>query len=253
MTPAVTPDPAHSVDHLLQHAYRIAAAGALDLSRRGITPTLGVHTLNEDEHASGFLSRLHQDAADAGVLIKHLDTHGTARENPTMAALADLPDTWDLDTSRLAVAAHALREFQRSRSTTVAIRSHGAVGLASWLLHQRLAQVRDGAELLVEDPTVHGVICPPPLPRGLTARDHIAQIVPEQKDVDGVHPGTLRRLLPGVEFPDDVVLTAAGCDAAAGWQTRRIASAMLIVATVAAAQRQHPRSLPHSEAAQPGA
>lgn len=245
MTQPAAQDPSPTVDQLLRKAYQLAAAGAMDLSRRGITPTLGLYTVNEDEQDAEFLDCLDHYAAVAGVLIKHIDSRVGTRERPSGTALAELPDSWDIDTSWLAAAAHELSEFHR-RHRAASEPGEQSLSLANWMTWQRVAHVRDGVRLLVEDPTVHGVICPPPLPRGLTPHDHIAQLVPEDKDVDGVHPGTLRRLLPGIGFPDDVVLTAAACDETSGWQVRRIASAMLVVATVAAAQRQHPRSLPHS-------
>jgi methylenetetrahydrofolate dehydrogenase (NADP+) / methenyltetrahydrofolate cyclohydrolase len=58
------------------------------------------------------------------------------------------------------------------------------------------------------DPGVHGILLQLPLPRGLDEDAAIATITPE-KDVDGLHPTNLGRLLAGV--PAIVPCTPAGC------------------------------------------
>jgi methylenetetrahydrofolate dehydrogenase (NADP+) / methenyltetrahydrofolate cyclohydrolase len=71
-----------------------------------------------------------------------------------------------------------------------------------------------GAELgrllrsLNVDPTVHGILLQLPLPGGLDEDEAIAVIAPE-KDVDGLHPMNLGRLLAGA--PAVVPCTPAGC------------------------------------------
>src|SRR5207253_5742057 len=58
------------------------------------------------------------------------------------------------------------------------------------------------------DPAVHGLLLQLPLPKGLDEDEAIATIVPE-KDVDGLHPTNLGRLLAGA--PSVVPCTPAGC------------------------------------------
>lgn len=249
-----SPDP---IRRLLQSMRGFAATGARLLGQRGITPTLGIFTTDTEDLATEFLQQLDKDAANAGVLIKHVNMSSASgggaepQRSPHLAALATLPDRWEpMDDEQLAAAAHELREFERRHSAKQAMpgrRDEQSV-LGAWLTRQRLDHIRVAVELLVEDPTVHGVICPPPLPPGLTARQHIVQLVPEHKDVDGVHPGTLNALFPGVVFPENLTLTEGGCHAEANRATRLIASAMIVTATatatVAAAQRQHQAALP---------
>jgi methylenetetrahydrofolate dehydrogenase (NADP+)/methenyltetrahydrofolate cyclohydrolase len=58
------------------------------------------------------------------------------------------------------------------------------------------------------DPGVHGILLQLPLPRGLDEAEAIAAIAPD-KDVDGLHPANLGRLLAGE--PGMVPCTPAGC------------------------------------------
>ena len=58
------------------------------------------------------------------------------------------------------------------------------------------------------DPAVHGILLQLPLPKGLDEDEAIAAIAP-QKDVDGLHPTNLGRLLAGA--PTVVPCTPAGC------------------------------------------
>jgi methylenetetrahydrofolate dehydrogenase (NADP+)/methenyltetrahydrofolate cyclohydrolase len=58
------------------------------------------------------------------------------------------------------------------------------------------------------DPGVHAILLQLPLPAGLAEDEAIAAIAPE-KDVDGLHPTNLGRLLAGV--PSVVPCTPAGC------------------------------------------
>lgn len=243
------PDTLHRI---LQSIWGFAATGARLLGQRGITPTLGIFTTITEDLATEFLQQLDKDAANAGVLIKRVDTssepHGgrEPQRSPYLAALETLPDRWDpMGDEQLAAAAHELREFGRRHSTAQAMPGcrDEQVDLGAWLTRQRLDHIRGAVDLLVEDPTVHGVICPPPLPPGLTARQHIVQLVPEHKDVDGVHPGTLGALFLDVVFPENVTLSEAGCHAKANRVIRLITSAMIVAATIAAAQRRHRAAL----------
>ena len=61
---------------------------------------------------------------------------------------------------------------------------------------------------LNDDPTVHGILLQLPLPDGLDEDEAISAIAPE-KDVDGLHPMNLGRLLAGA--PGIVPCTPAGC------------------------------------------
>ena len=61
---------------------------------------------------------------------------------------------------------------------------------------------------LTADRAVHGILLQLPLPKGLDEDEAIAAIVPE-KDVDGLHPTNLGRLLAGA--PTVVPCTPAGC------------------------------------------
>jgi methylenetetrahydrofolate dehydrogenase (NADP+) / methenyltetrahydrofolate cyclohydrolase len=58
------------------------------------------------------------------------------------------------------------------------------------------------------DPSVHGILLQLPLPAGLDENEAIEAIAPE-KDVDGLHPASLGRLLAGA--PVMVPCTPAGC------------------------------------------
>ena len=58
------------------------------------------------------------------------------------------------------------------------------------------------------DPRVHAILLQLPLPAGLAEDEAIAAIAPE-KDVDGLHPANLGRLLAGA--PSVVPCTPAGC------------------------------------------
>jgi methylenetetrahydrofolate dehydrogenase (NADP+) / methenyltetrahydrofolate cyclohydrolase len=58
------------------------------------------------------------------------------------------------------------------------------------------------------DPKVHGILLQLPLPTGLDEDEAIGAIAPE-KDVDGLHPTNLGRLLAGT--PSVVPCTPAGC------------------------------------------
>ena len=61
---------------------------------------------------------------------------------------------------------------------------------------------------LSDDPTVHGILLQLPLPKGLDEAAALACIAPE-KDVDGLHPTNLGRLLAGE--PGIVPCTPSGC------------------------------------------
>jgi methylenetetrahydrofolate dehydrogenase (NADP+) / methenyltetrahydrofolate cyclohydrolase len=61
---------------------------------------------------------------------------------------------------------------------------------------------------LNDDPAIHGILLQLPLPKGLDEDAAIAAIAPA-KDVDGLHPANLGRLLAGT--PAVVPCTPAGC------------------------------------------
>jgi methylenetetrahydrofolate dehydrogenase (NADP+)/methenyltetrahydrofolate cyclohydrolase len=58
------------------------------------------------------------------------------------------------------------------------------------------------------DPTVHGILPQLPLPRGIDEDEVIARIAPD-KDVDGIHPVNMGRLLAG--SPAVLPCTPSGC------------------------------------------
>jgi methylenetetrahydrofolate dehydrogenase (NADP+)/methenyltetrahydrofolate cyclohydrolase len=58
------------------------------------------------------------------------------------------------------------------------------------------------------DPAVHGILLQLPLPKGLDEDEAVSTIAPD-KDVDGLHPSNLGRLLAGA--PSVVPCTPAGC------------------------------------------
>jgi methylenetetrahydrofolate dehydrogenase (NADP+)/methenyltetrahydrofolate cyclohydrolase len=61
---------------------------------------------------------------------------------------------------------------------------------------------------LNEDPSIHGILLQLPLPKDLSEDEAIEAIAPD-KDVDGLHPMSLGRLLAGA--PGPVPCTPAGC------------------------------------------
>ena len=91
-------------------------------------------------------------------------------------------------------------------------RGADAVGIASRdsLFPQGIGQRELNALLktLSADPGVHGILLQLPLPKGLDETVALAAIAPE-KDVDGLHPTNLGRLLAGE--PGVVPCTPAGC------------------------------------------
>jgi methylenetetrahydrofolate dehydrogenase (NADP+) / methenyltetrahydrofolate cyclohydrolase len=87
-----------------------------------------------------------------------------------------------------------------------------SIGIASrdHIHPEGLTRAELGALLrsLNDDPTVHGILLQLPLPGGLDEDEAISAIAPE-KDVDGLHPMNLGRLLAGA--PGIVPCTPAGC------------------------------------------
>jgi methylenetetrahydrofolate dehydrogenase (NADP+)/methenyltetrahydrofolate cyclohydrolase len=69
-------------------------------------------------------------------------------------------------------------------------------------------ELEDLLRALGADPTVHGILLQLPLPRGLDEAAALAAIAPD-KDVDGLHPTNLGRLLAGE--PGTVPCTPSGC------------------------------------------
>jgi methylenetetrahydrofolate dehydrogenase (NADP+)/methenyltetrahydrofolate cyclohydrolase len=91
-------------------------------------------------------------------------------------------------------------------------RAAAAVGIGSpdfvfpdGLDRSALLDVIDG---LNADPAVHGILIQLPLPKGLDEDEAVARVSPA-KDVDGLHPVNLGRLLGGM--PGTVPCTPAGC------------------------------------------
>jgi methylenetetrahydrofolate dehydrogenase (NADP+)/methenyltetrahydrofolate cyclohydrolase len=72
----------------------------------------------------------------------------------------------------------------------------------------RQRELEDLLRRLSADPGVHGILLQLPLPKGLDEAAALAAIVPE-KDVDGLHPVNLGRLLAGE--PGTVPCTPSGC------------------------------------------
>ena len=70
------------------------------------------------------------------------------------------------------------------------------------------AQLLDLIDTLNADPTIHGILPQLPLPKGIDEDEIIARIAPE-KDVDGIHPVNMGRLLAG--HPSVLPCTPAGC------------------------------------------
>jgi methylenetetrahydrofolate dehydrogenase (NADP+)/methenyltetrahydrofolate cyclohydrolase len=95
---------------------------------------------------------------------------------------------------------------------TTKMKASDAVGIATrdHLHPQGLTQAELTALLrsLNADRAVHGILLQLPLPKGLDEDAAIAAIAPE-KDVDGLHPTNLGRLLAGA--PSVVPCTPAGC------------------------------------------
>ena len=70
------------------------------------------------------------------------------------------------------------------------------------------AQLLELIDRLNADPTIHGILPQLPLPKGIDEDEVIARIAPE-KDVDGIHPVNMGRLLAG--HPSVLPCTPAGC------------------------------------------
>jgi len=70
------------------------------------------------------------------------------------------------------------------------------------------AQLLALIDRLNADPSIHGILPQLPLPKGIDEDEVIARIAPE-KDVDGIHPVNMGRLLAG--HPSVLPCTPAGC------------------------------------------
>jgi methylenetetrahydrofolate dehydrogenase (NADP+)/methenyltetrahydrofolate cyclohydrolase len=70
------------------------------------------------------------------------------------------------------------------------------------------AALLDVIDRLNDDPAVHGILVQLPLPKGLDEDEAVARVSPA-KDVDGLHPVNLGRLLGGM--PGTVPCTPNGC------------------------------------------
>jgi len=69
-------------------------------------------------------------------------------------------------------------------------------------------QLLELIDRLNADPTIHGILPQLPLPKGIDDDEVIARIAPE-KDVDGIHPVNMGRLLAG--HPSVLPCTPGGC------------------------------------------
>ena len=70
------------------------------------------------------------------------------------------------------------------------------------------AQLLELIDRLNADPSIHGILPQLPLPKGIDEDEIIARIAPE-KDIDGIHPVNMGRLLAGK--PSVLPCTPAGC------------------------------------------
>jgi methylenetetrahydrofolate dehydrogenase (NADP+) / methenyltetrahydrofolate cyclohydrolase len=70
------------------------------------------------------------------------------------------------------------------------------------------AQLLELIDRLNADPAIHGILPQLPLPKGIDEDEIISRIAPE-KDVDGIHPVNMGRLLAG--HPSVLPCTPAGC------------------------------------------
>jgi methylenetetrahydrofolate dehydrogenase (NADP+)/methenyltetrahydrofolate cyclohydrolase len=70
------------------------------------------------------------------------------------------------------------------------------------------AQLLELIDRLNADPAIHGILPQLPLPKGIDEDEIIARIAPE-KDVDGIHPVNMGRLLAG--HPRVLPCTPSGC------------------------------------------
>ncbi|WP_284741890.1 helicase associated domain-containing protein [Amycolatopsis sp. RTGN1] len=243
---------------------RFTAQGAIDLRRRGVTPLLGVLISYADD---SFLAEVISAAHAAGVDVRCLDLDSQAQDNHRLPLqvqreLDTLGSAWEWDAghARMESGLQAMLTHQMDAELTQFLALHGhsqppcgyrapgpaehGLALGAWVHKQRVGRVAGALAALTEDESVHGVICPPPLSHGLSLRSDIAPYLPVEKDVDGVHPTSLATLLPFPELSlDEVVLTQTATAALAPDPVRRLACALLVMATVAAAQRQHPHAL----------
>src|SRR5256712_9489497 len=91
-------------------------------------------------------------------------------------------------------------------------RMAASVGIASpdYVYREGLsrAQLLDLIDRLNADASIHGILPQLPLPKGIDEDEIIARIAPE-KDVDGIHPVNMGRLLAG--HPTVRPCTPAGC------------------------------------------
>lgn len=70
------------------------------------------------------------------------------------------------------------------------------------------AQLLELIDRLNADPSIHGILPQLPLPKGIDEDEIIARIAPD-KDIDGIHPVNMGRLLAGK--PSMLPCTPAGC------------------------------------------
>ena len=91
-------------------------------------------------------------------------------------------------------------------------RMAASVGIASpdYVYPDGLSRVQllELIDRLNADPAIHGILPQLPLPKGIDEDEIIARIAPE-KDVDGIHPVNMGRLLAG--HPSVLPCTPAGC------------------------------------------
>ncbi|HEU4370704.1 MAG TPA: bifunctional 5,10-methylenetetrahydrofolate dehydrogenase/5,10-methenyltetrahydrofolate cyclohydrolase [Methylomirabilota bacterium] len=101
-------------------------------------------------------------------------------------------------------ASHVYVGYKKRAADTVGVTARDC------LYPQGLGQreLEDLLRALGADPTIHGILLQLPLPKGMDEAAALAAIAPA-KDVDGLHPVNLGRLLAGE--PGTVPCTPAGC------------------------------------------
>jgi hypothetical protein len=230
------------------------------LADTGVRPTLGVLTARASPATTvlnGFCDQFLMDLADAAkradVVIRHVE-FTPSEDGRRFAAADELVNvdsgwTWNRSVQWRA----ALGNLQRAVNMPSPVDGHPAPsqeepatasnsGLAEWIRKQRDRQVdsvRAALRPLVDDESIHGLVCPPPRPSGISLRRHLAPLIPVEKDVDGAHPESLAALL-GARWNNEMILSDMAVHAKRLSDAGHISSAavnMIVLATMNAALR----------------